>query len=75
MSAPMGPWGRAYRELWCPPHLYEGDPEGCSAGLAIGYIWFPLLILLIVTVFVYLLVRACRSHGEEEEEAPYDVHR
>lgn len=59
---------QAYHDVWCSDELRRTDPEGCSVGLAIGYGWFPLLILLALATLVYLVVSGLRVIFERKEE-------
>lgn len=51
----------AYRDVWCSDEMRQNNPEGCGIGLAIGYVWFPALLLLTVATFGYLIVHACKA--------------
>lgn len=59
---------RDYHDVWCSDELRSNDPEGCGVGLAIGYVWLPLVIGLGAAVLIYLLVSGYRVLQQRKEE-------
>ena len=57
-----------YHDVWCSDELRRIDPEGCGVGLAIGYVWLPLVVLLAAAVLTYLVASGVRVLRERPED-------